>query len=120
MTWWPGRAYVTWVGIDGYYYRPSDTFANVFGNTITQVRIFTDKPILLSETAVGPAADQFAKIQDLFDGMRQVQDARAGVVRHSPDGSIFHQDWRLADNPFAQISFRLGVRQELAPYHPIG
>ena len=52
--WWPGSSYVTWVGIDGYYYRPSDTFATVFGNTITRVRIFSDKPILLSETAVGP------------------------------------------------------------------
>ena len=29
--WWPGPSYVTWVGIDGYYYRPSDTFARVFG-----------------------------------------------------------------------------------------
>jgi hypothetical protein len=33
---------------------------------------------------------------------------------------IFHQDWRLADNLQAQISFRLGVRQELAPYRTIG
>jgi hypothetical protein len=33
-------------------------------------------------------------------------------------GSIFHQDWRLEDNLQAQISFRLGVRDELAPYHP--
>ena len=32
--WWPGRAYVNWVGIDGYYLRPADTFANVFGPTI--------------------------------------------------------------------------------------
>jgi len=30
-------------------------------------------------------------------------------------GSIFRQDWRLADNLYARISFRLGVRQELAP-----
>jgi beta-mannanase len=24
-SWWPDAKYVTWVGIDGYYYRPSDT-----------------------------------------------------------------------------------------------
>ena len=24
--WWPGKRYVTWVGIDGYYYLPSETF----------------------------------------------------------------------------------------------
>ena len=34
-SWWPGAQYVTWVGIDGYYYRSSDTFASVFGQTIS-------------------------------------------------------------------------------------
>src|SRR6185437_1509512 len=67
--WWPGRRYVTWVGIDGYYYRPSDSFMSVFGKTIDQVRAFTRDPILLSETAVGPRAGQLLKIQDLFHGM---------------------------------------------------
>ena len=32
--WWPGSSYVNWVGIDGYYYSPSDTFTKVFGGTI--------------------------------------------------------------------------------------
>jgi hypothetical protein len=53
-SWWPGANYVTWVGIDGYYYLPSDTFARVFGHTIDQVREFTSKPVLLSGTAVAP------------------------------------------------------------------
>ena len=119
-SWWPGAQYVTWVGIDGFYYRPSDTFASVFGKTITQVRTFTSKPVLLSEIAVGPAAGQFAKIQDLFHGMAKYKTLGLVWFDKAQHGSIFHQDWRLADNPFAQISFRLGVRQELAPYHPIG
>jgi mannan endo-1,4-beta-mannosidase len=119
-SWWPGAQYVTWVGIDGFYYRPSDTFASVFGKTITQVRTFTSKPVLLSEIAVGPAAGQFAKIQDLFHGMARYRTLGLVWFDKAQHGSIFHQDWRLADNPFAQISFRLGVRQELAPYHPIG
>ena len=65
-SWWPGAKYVTWVGIDGYYFRPTDTFSTVFGQTIDQVRALTNKPILLSETAVGPQAGQFVKIGDLF------------------------------------------------------
>lgn len=32
--WWPGASYVSWVGIDGYYYRPTDTFQSVFGTTL--------------------------------------------------------------------------------------
>ena len=43
-SWWPGAQYVTWVGIDGYYFRSSDTFSSVFGRTIKQVRKFTASP----------------------------------------------------------------------------
>ena len=119
-SWWPGAQYVTWVGIDGYYYRPTDTFASVFGRTITQLRTFTNKPVLLSETAVGPQAGQFAKILDLFHGMST--DKTLGLVwfDKTQHGSISRQDWRLQDNQFAVISFRLGVRDELTPYQPAG
>ena len=53
-SWWPGADYVTWAGIDGYYYIPANNFVSVFGKTIAQVRAITNKPVLLSETAVGP------------------------------------------------------------------
>ena len=117
-SWWPGAQYVSWIGIDGYYYRPSDTFASVFGKTIKQVRTFTSRPVLLSETAVGPAAGQFNEIQNLFRGM--VAYKTLGLVwfdKAQHDG-INHQDWRLEDNPFAEGSFRVGVREDLAPGPP--
>ena len=69
--WWPGARYVTWVGIDGYYYRPGESFSSIFGPTIAQVRMLTGQPVLLSETAVGPQAGQAAKIPGLFAGMRE-------------------------------------------------
>jgi mannan endo-1,4-beta-mannosidase len=117
-SWWPGAQYVTWIGIDGYYYRSSDTFRSVFGQTITQVRAFTSKPVLLSETAVGPDAGQFAKIQDLFHGMAAYKTLGLVWFDKTQHGGIFRQDWRIEDNLQAQISFRLGVRDELTPYRP--
>ena len=39
--WWPGNSYVNWVGLDGYYYQPSWTFASLFGPTIAAVRQMT-------------------------------------------------------------------------------
>ena len=71
------RGYVTWVGIDGYYCRPTDRFGCVFGMTITQVRLLAGKPVLLSETAVGPG--RRAGRQDRRDFHRDsaVPDARA-------------------------------------------
>jgi mannan endo-1,4-beta-mannosidase len=119
-SWWPGAQYVTWVGIDGYYYRPSDTFASVFGKTIAQVRAFTDQPVLLSETAVGPDAGQFAKIQDLFHGMATYKTLGLVWFDKSQQGGIYHQDWRIEDSRLAEVSFQLGVRNELTPDPPAG
>jgi hypothetical protein len=108
-SWWPGSQYVTWVGIDGYYYRPSDTFSSIFGKTITQVRILTGKPILLSETAAGPQAGQAAKIGDLFSGMRQYGTLGLVWFDIAQDDGIYHQDWHIEDNPAAVTAFRHAV-----------
>jgi mannan endo-1,4-beta-mannosidase len=121
QSWWPGASYVNWVGIDGYYYRPSDTFAKVFGKTISQVRQFTNKPVLLSETAVGPEAGQALKIPDLFAGMHKYK--TLGLVWFDKDqrldkdetGSILRQDWRIEGDPVAEFAFQLGVRDDLVP-----
>jgi hypothetical protein len=105
-SWWPGAQYVTWVGIDGYYYRSSDTFASIFGKTIAQVRAFTRQPVLLSETAAGPDAGQAAKIPDLFAGMRQYDALGLVWFDITQDDGIYHQDWHIETNPAAAAAFR--------------
>lgn len=104
--WWPGRQYVTWVGIDGYYIQPADTFTTVFGSTLSAVRSFTHDPVLISETAVAPAAGQARGIRDLFDGVKR--NNLLGLVWFDVDqhGGSYHQDWHLADHPAALAAFR--------------
>ncbi len=117
-SWWPGPQFVTWVGIDGFYYKTSDTFSSVFGRTISQVKSLTSKPILLAETAVGPQAGQFVKIHDLFLGM--ASSGTLGLVWFdiAQSDGILHQDWRIEDNPTAALAFRLAVHDYLAPASP--
>jgi hypothetical protein len=118
--WWPGSSYVTWVGVDGYYYRPTDTFSTVFGKTIDQVRTFAKAPVLLSETAVSPAADPFPKIQDLFRGVTSYNTLGLVWFDRKQKGNIYHQDWRLEDNGLAKESFQLGVKDDITPVTPTG
>jgi mannan endo-1,4-beta-mannosidase len=68
--WWPGSSYVNWVGIDGYYLKPSWQFAPLFGPTIRDVRALTIDPILIAETGAMQSVNQPAKISDLFAGIR--------------------------------------------------
>ncbi len=104
--WWPGANYVTWVGIDGYYFYSASTFVSTFGATVNQVRALTRKPILLSETAIGQVAGQAAKIPDLFSGVQAAQALGFVWFDQTQNEGIFHQNWRLEGNSAAVDAFR--------------
>jgi hypothetical protein len=109
--WWPGSAYVTWVGVSGYYYVSGNTYANVFTPVVTSIRQFTSDPLLIAETAVGPQAGQTRGIEDLFAGLR-AQHA-LGLVwfdQHSYGGLYKGEDWRLEDNQSALNTFRSALK----------
>ena len=118
--WWPGPKYVNWIGIDGFYYRRSDTFRKIFADTIDQVRSFAPgKPVLLSETAVGPAAGQILKIANLFDGMAEYKTLGLVWFDISQHDGIYHQNWRIEDSGDAQSVFQLGVGDQMKPPPPL-
>jgi hypothetical protein len=101
--WWPGRKYVTWVGIDGYYLKPSWRFAPLFGPTIKAVRRLTLAPILIAETAAAPEAGKAEKIADLFAGVRAY--GLLGLVWFDVNKT---HDWRIG-GPGAVAAFRRGA-----------
>jgi hypothetical protein len=103
---WPGRRYVDWIGITGYLFFSQDTFTGTYGPTITAVRRFAHRPILISEAAVGQVAGQAAKIPGLFSLVRN--DHLLGFVWFdaAQNFGIYHQDWRLEDHPAAVSAFR--------------
>jgi len=103
---WPGNAYVDWVGLDGYYERPRETFRSHFLPTVRAVRKLTRKPLLVSEAAVGPIAGQLRGITDLFAAIRRY--GLTGLIWFDKrqNHGIYHQDWRLEDNPAAVALFR--------------
>jgi mannan endo-1,4-beta-mannosidase len=104
--WWPGGKYVTWIGIDGYYYKASWTFASLFGPTIRAVRALTSYPIpiLLAETGAAPPAGQPAKIADLFAGVSSY--GLLGFIYFDADGV---RAWRF-DGPASIVAFRQGAQ----------
>ncbi len=104
--WWPGSAYVNWVGIDGYYLKPSWQFAPLFGPTIAKVRALTRDPILIGETAAVSAADQPAKIADLFAGIHDY--GLLGFVWFDAINKM-KQDFRIS-SPAAFAAFSQGAK----------
>ena len=109
--WWPGNSYVNWVGIDGYYLKPSWRFAPLFGPTIGAVRALTNKPILIAETAATPQAGQPAKIADLFAGIRAY--GLLGFVWFNSTNTIGQQF--SISSPAAITAFSKGARTFARP-----
>ena len=69
--WWPGRKYVTWVGLDGYYYKPSWKFA----------------PLVRADHRGHPRADPcpHTDCRDVrIAGHEPASEDRRPVCRHSP------------------------------------
>jgi mannan endo-1,4-beta-mannosidase len=110
--WWPGSSYVNWVGIDGYYYTTKWTFDSLFGPTIADIRRITNDPILISETGAASAADQTAKISDLFAGVRTY--GLLGFLWFDMNGETNIMNWRIT-SPKALAVFRKDAKAFMMP-----
>jgi hypothetical protein len=118
---WPGARYVELIGLDGYYYHPTDTFHVIFGRTISMLRKLSPKtPIMVGETAVGPRiGHQVRGIYDLFAGIRHRKLAgliwfnrNQATLHYAPRKRVYHQDWRLQDHPAAVRAFIAGLKAD--------
>jgi hypothetical protein len=110
--WWPGSSYVNWIGIDGYFYNESFTFASTFGPTIVAVRELTRDPIIITETGAVSSADQPAKITDLFYGIQTY--GLLGFVWFDKDDRHTGLDWHLT-SPAAFATFRQDAKAFMRP-----
>lgn len=104
--WWPGASYVNWVGIDGYYFQPADTFRSVFGTTLSELHTFTAAPVLIAETAAAPSPEQAAQIKGLFAGIRAYHLRGAVWFDMAQHDGPYHLDWRLEDSLAGLAAFR--------------
>jgi hypothetical protein len=112
---YPGDKYVDWIGMVGYS-TSERTATQLFGPTVKKLRAFTKRPLLITETGVGPGNFKLPWIRDLFVWLA----ARTDVV-----GFIWFEfsreqggtgDWRFTSEPNATAAFRAGLaRLRLAP-----
>lgn len=108
--WWPGAHWVNWVGVDGYYYFQGDSFDSVFGSTIAQIKTFSSAPVMIAETAVGTTSNRETQIANLFGGARTNHVVALVWFDKSQNAGVYHQNWRLEDDPAALGAFKDALR----------
>ena len=100
---WPGAAYVDWVGIDGYFTRNGDqTFESLFGPTLKEVKKFTNKPVLIVETGSEAGSMRARVVSDLFSAVSRQKNI-IGFVYFNTRGS---SNWIIDHDRPALAVFR--------------
>ncbi|MFF5494804.1 glycoside hydrolase family 26 protein [Streptomyces aquilus] len=100
---WPGDAYVDWVGVVGYWTQTgAHTFETLYGPTRRQIAGFTDKPVLISETSAEPGERRRADVRALLGGVEQDKDVIGFLWFNIPKRA----DWRIQSSPLALAEFK--------------
>ena len=101
---WPGNSYVDEVGIDGQLKNPAASFTSTFSQTVAQVRAITEKPVMISEVAIGRSPQRPAQITGLFSGARR--DGLYALILFD-----VHSKWQLNSDPAALDAFRKAAKE---------
>jgi hypothetical protein len=101
--WYPGNAYVDWVGIDGYL-RTGQTFAEIFKTQLRDIRRVTSKPVYLAETGVAGNPGQARQIAGLFAALKKYN--LTGLVWFDLNRK---EPWRLEGRPAGLAAYRNAV-----------
>jgi mannan endo-1,4-beta-mannosidase len=101
--WYPGDAYVDWVGIDGYL-GEGQTVAQVFGTQLRDIRRITSKPVYFAETGVAGGPGQSWQIAALFSALKKYN--LVGLVWFDLNRK---RPWRLEGRPAGLTAYRKAV-----------
>jgi beta-mannanase len=107
----PGDAYVDWTALDGYNWGTTraegwQSFEQVFGPSIAQVRALSTKPLMLAEVASAEqGGNKAAWVTDFFARLAAHPEIR-GFLWFNHDKEA---DWRVQSSDASRLSFARGV-----------
>ena len=110
---YPGNAYVNWIGLSGYYGTPGmfnyEDFDTIFDRTIAELRTFTRKPLVITETAATNTSGMMAKyITQMFRELPSHTNV-IGIIWYEGFNVV---DWRVSDHLAAAAAFAAGFAKQ--------
>jgi hypothetical protein len=112
---YPGDDYVDIVGMVGYGTQKGETFNTTFGSTIKAIRVFTNKPLLITETGAAEKPSNKAKwTASLFTALTK---------RHDIIGFVWfnqtkREAWRVNTTPASLRAYKRGVAAYVKGWTP--
>ncbi|MFC4149503.1 glycoside hydrolase family 26 protein [Micromonospora mangrovi] len=107
---YPGDDYVDWAGVSGYYgtgvFSAYRSFDDIFDETLKEIRTFTHKPLVITETGASDGKGRKAEwIRETFRALPRHRDI-IGLIWFEVDKEL---DWRIVSSPTVADSFARGV-----------
>lgn len=102
--WYPGDAYVDWVGINAYYTRPNETFDAAMGQTLADTLKITGQPVLVTETGANSASNRAKTIPVLLSGIKA--DSHIVGYIYFDYAKWSTHDWRIDGDAASIEAFR--------------
>lgn len=108
---YPGDAYVDWTALDGYNFGTTtsvgwQSFEQVFGPSITQIKALSGRPLMLSEVGSAEQGGNKASwISDFFSRLSKRPEIRGFIwFNHNKEA-----DWRIQSSDASRISYAAAV-----------
>ena len=99
---YPGDAYVDWVGITGYFAATgADSFTGLYKATMSEIRHFTAKPFIIAETAVETGPADTAALGSLIRSVARRSNVLGFVWFDYDKAGV---DWRVESRPIMQAA----------------
>ncbi|WP_380285474.1 glycoside hydrolase family 26 protein [Kitasatospora purpeofusca] len=107
---YPGDDYVDWIGLSGYYgtvgLEKYASFDQIFEPTLRKLRAFSQKPVVITETAATDSSGQKARwITEMFTQLPQHPDI-IGLIWYE---AVKEVDWRVTASDAASAAYAAGV-----------
>lgn len=108
-SYYPGDEYVDWFGIVGYYGTGSESFDQIFGDSLAALGRIADKPVIITEIGA-PNMDgrQAEWVRDMFDSLPD-HPSVIGFVWFEVENEA---NWRLVGHPEAARVFAEAAGEE--------
>ena len=127
---YPGDAYVDWIGVDGYFHQGlPTTFDSLFGPTLTDLRTHYPQPVLVVETGALATPLRPTEIQSEFDAVLAAPDLIGFIWFDYDLQPTDGVDWQLDDDSTSLAVYRRDataapfelkppVAADTAPFYP--
>ncbi|MFE6746712.1 glycoside hydrolase family 26 protein [Kitasatospora purpeofusca] len=107
---YPGDDYVDWIGLSGYYgtvgLEKYASFEQIFEPTLKKLRTFSQKPVVITETAATDSSGQKARwIAEMFEQLPRHPDI-IGLIWYE---AVKEVDWRITASGPAAAAYAAGV-----------